>query len=140
MDRKAREDAMDEQDFERGLAMRKAVLGDEYVEKALASADGFSRPLQDLVTSFAWGQVWTREELPPRTRSLVNLAMLAALNRPHELRIHLRGAVNNGCTNEEIREVLLQTAVYCGFPAAIDAFRAAREVLVELGRLPPAKG
>ncbi|MEY4680021.1 MAG: carboxymuconolactone decarboxylase family protein [Alphaproteobacteria bacterium] len=131
---------MDEQDFERGLAMRKAVLGDAYVEKALASADEFSRPLQDLVTSFAWGQVWTREELPPRTRSLVNLAMLAALNRPHELRIHLRGAVNNGCTNEEIREVLLQTAVYCGFPAAIDAFRAAREVLVELGRLPPAKG
>ena len=130
---------MDEQDFERGLAMRKAVLGDAYVEKALASADEFSRPLQDLVTSFAWGQVWTREELPPRTRSLVNLAMLAALNRPHELRIHLRGAVNNGCTNEEIREVLLQTAVYCGFPAAIDAFRAAREVLVELGRLPPAK-
>lgn len=130
---------MDEQDFERGLAMRKAVLGDEYVEKALASADAFSRPLQDLVTSFAWGQVWTREELPPRTRSLVNLAMLAALNRPHELRIHLRGAVNNGCTNEEIREVLLQTAVYCGFPAAIDAFRAAREVLVELGRLPPPK-
>ena len=125
---------MDEQDFERGLAMRKAVLGDAYVEKALASADEFSRPLQDLVTSFAWGQVWTREELPPRTRSLVNLAMLAALNRPHELRIHLRGAVNNGCTNEEIREVLLQTAVYCGFPAAIDAFRAAREVLVELGR------
>jgi 4-carboxymuconolactone decarboxylase len=131
---------MDEQDFKRGLAMRKAVLGDAYVEKALASADEFSRPLQDLVTSFAWGQVWTREELPPRTRSLVNLAMLAALNRPHELRIHLRGAVNNGCTNEEIREVLLQTAVYCGFPAAIDAFRAAREVLVELGRLPPAKG
>lgn len=130
---------MDEQDFERGLAMRKAVLGDEYVEKALASADAFSRPLQDLVTSFAWGQVWTREELPPRTRSLVNLAMLSALNRPHELRIHLRGAVNNGCTNEEIREVLLQVAVYCGFPAAIDAFRAAREVLVELGRLPPPK-
>ncbi len=130
---------MDEQDFRRGLAMRKAVLGDDYVEKALASADDFSRPLQDLVTSFAWGQVWTREELPPRTRSLVNLAMLAALNRPHELRIHLRGAVNNGCTNEEIREVLLQTAVYCGFPAAIDAFRAAREVLVELGRLPAAK-
>jgi 4-carboxymuconolactone decarboxylase len=130
---------MDEQDFERGLAMRKAVLGDEYVEKALASADDFSRPLQDLVTSFAWGQVWTREELPPRTRSLVNLAMLSALNRPHELRIHLRGAVNNGCTNEEIREVLLQVAVYCGFPAAIDAFRAAREVLVELGRLPPPK-
>lgn len=130
---------MDEQDFERGLAMRKAVLGDAYVEKALASADAFSRPLQDLVTSFAWGQVWTREELPPRTRSLVNLAMLSALNRPHELRIHLRGAVNNGCTNEEIREVLLQVAVYCGFPAAIDAFRAAREVLVELGRLPPPK-
>jgi 4-carboxymuconolactone decarboxylase len=130
---------MDEQDFERGLAMRKAVLGNDYVEKALASADDFSRPLQDLVTSFAWGQVWTREELPPRTRSLVNLAMLSALNRPHELRIHLRGAVNNGCTNEEIREVLLQVAVYCGFPAAIDAFRAAREVLVELGRLPPPK-
>ena len=133
-------DDMDEQDFRRGLAMRKAVLGEEYVEKALASADEFSGPLQDLVTSFAWGQVWTREALPPRMRSLVNLAMLSALNRPHELRIHLRGAVNNGCTNEEIREVLLQTAVYCGFPAAIDAFRAAREVLVELGRLPQAKG
>jgi len=131
---------MDERDYERRLAKREAVLGDAYVEKALASADDFSRPLQDLVTSFAWGQVWTREELPPRTRSLVNLAMLAALNRPHELRIHLRGAVNNGCTNDEIREVLLQTAVYCGFPAAIDAFRAAREVLVELGRLPPPKG
>ncbi|MFM8678723.1 MAG: carboxymuconolactone decarboxylase family protein [Alphaproteobacteria bacterium] len=130
---------MDRQDYERGLAKRKAVLGDDYVEKALASADDFSRPLQDLVTSFSWGQVWTREELPARTRSLVNLAMLAALNRPHELRIHLRGAVNNGCTNDEIREVLLQTAVYCGFPAAIDAFRAAREVLVELGRLPPPK-
>ncbi|MBM3521655.1 MAG: 4-carboxymuconolactone decarboxylase [Alphaproteobacteria bacterium] len=122
--------------FDKGLKMRKAVLGDDYVNKAIASADDFNRPLQELVTSYCWGEVWTRPELPPRTRSLINLAMLTALNRPHELKLHLRGAINNGCSVEEIREVLLQTAIYCGVPAAIDAFRSAREVLTELGKLP----
>lgn len=127
---------MDRELFDKGLRMRKAVLGDDYVEKSLASADAFNMPLQELVTTYCWGEVWTREGLPLRTRSLINLAMLTALNRPHEFKLHLRGAVNNGCSVEEIREVLLQTAVYCGAPAAIDAFRNAREVLTELGKLP----
>jgi 4-carboxymuconolactone decarboxylase len=127
---------MDKQLFDKGLAMRKAVLGEDYVNRSIASADDFNMPLQELVTSYCWGEVWTREALPPRTRSLINLAMLTALNRPHELKLHLRGAVNNGCTTDEIREVLLQTAIYCGVPAAIDAFRSAREVLTELGKLP----
>lgn len=122
--------------FDKGLKMRKAVLGEDYVNKSIASADDFNLPLQELVTSYCWGEVWTRPELPPRTRSLINLAMLTALNRPHELKLHLRGAINNGCSVEEIREVLLQTAIYCGVPAAIDAFRSAREVLTELGKLP----
>ena len=122
--------------FDRGLKMRKSVLGEEYVNKSIASADDFNIKLQELVTSYCWGEVWTRPELPPRTRSLINLAMLTALNRPHEFKLHLRGAINNGCSVEEIREVLLQTAIYCGVPAAIDAFRSAREVLAELGKLP----
>ncbi|MBL8571858.1 MAG: carboxymuconolactone decarboxylase family protein [Phreatobacter sp.] len=130
---------MTSETFDKGLRMRKAVLGEDYVNKSIASADAFNLPLQELVTSYCWGEVWTRPELPPRTRSLINLAMLTALNRPHELKLHLRGAVNNGCTVEEIREVLLQTAIYCGVPAAIDAFRSAREVLTELGKLPAAK-
>lgn len=130
---------MKNESFDKGLAMRKAVLGDDYVNKSIAAADDFNRPLQELVTSYCWGEVWTRPELPPRTRSLINLAMLTALNRPQELKLHLRGAINNGCSLEEIREVLLQTAIYCGVPAAIDAFRSAREVLTELGKL-PAKG
>jgi 4-carboxymuconolactone decarboxylase len=116
-------------DFERGLEIRKAVLGAEHVEASLRNADAFSLPLQELVTSYCWGAVWGREELPRRTRSLLNLAMLTALNRPHELKLHVRGALNNGCTREEIREVLLQAAIYCGVPAAIDAFRSAREAL-----------
>lgn len=127
---------MTSETFDKGLRMRKAVLGEDYVNKSIASADAFNLPLQELVTSYCWGEVWTRPELPPRTRSLINLAMLTALNRPHELKLHLRGAINNGCSVEEIREVLLQTAIYCGVPAAIDAFRSAREVLTELGKLP----
>lgn len=130
---------MSSESFDKGLKMRKAVLGEDYVNKSIASADAFNLPLQELVTSYCWGEVWTRPELPPRTRSLINLAMLTALNRPHELKLHLRGAINNGCSVEEIREVLLQTAIYCGVPAAIDAFRSAREVLTELGKLPAAK-
>src|SRR4051794_38011272 len=118
---------MDKTRYQEGLALRRAVLGSEYVDKSLASADEFGGPLQELVTEFCWGAVWGRPELPVKTRSMLNLAMLTALNRPHELKIHVRGAVRNGCTKEEIREILLQTAIYCGVPAALDAMRVARE-------------
>lgn len=117
--------------FETGLKIRKSVLGEAHVEKSLAEVDDFSRDLQQLVTGFAWGQVWSRPGLSLRERSLLNLAFLTALNRPHELELHVGGALNNGCTKEQIREVLLQAAVYCGFPAAIDAFRTARRVFKE---------
>ena len=120
--------------FERGLAVRKAVLGNEYVEKALAGADEFSQPMQELVTEYCWGAVWGREGLPRKTRSMLNLAMLSALNRPHELRGHVRAALNNGVTRAEICEVLLQVAVYCGMPAGMEAFRVAREVFAEVDR------
>ena len=118
--------------FERGLAIRKAVLGDAYVEKALAGADEFSRPMQELVTEYCWGTVWSREGLPLKTRSMLNLAMLSALNRPHELKGHVRGALTNGVTRAEICEVLLQVAVYCGMPAGMESFRLAREVFAEI--------
>ena len=120
--------------FERGLAVRKAVLGNEYVEKALASADAFSQPMQELVTEYCWGAVWGRDGLPRKTRSMLNLAMLSALNRSHEFRGHVRGALNNGVTRAEICEVLLQVAVYCGMPAGMEAFRVAREVFAEVDR------
>ena len=120
--------------FERGLAVRKAVLGSEYVEKALAGADAFSQPMQELVTEYCWGAVWTRDGLPRKTRSMLNLAMLSALNRSHEFRGHVRGALNNGVTRAEICEVLLQVAVYCGMPAGMEAFRVAREVFAEVDR------
>ncbi len=122
--------------FERGLAIRKAVLGAEYVEKSISTADEFNMPLQRLVTEYCWGAVWGREELPRKTRSLLNLAMLSALNRPHELKVHIAGALRNGVTKEEIREVFLQVAIYCGVPAAVDSFRIAREVFAELERGP----
>jgi len=117
--------------YEQGLAVRKAVLGDEYVENSIRNADDFNRPLQELVTEYCWGAIWTREGLPRKTRSLLNLAMLATLNRPHELELHVRGALRNGCTKEEIREVLLQVAIYVGVPAAVDSFRIARKALAE---------
>jgi 4-carboxymuconolactone decarboxylase len=117
--------------FDKGLEVRKAVLGAEHVENSLKTADEFNRPMQELVTEYCWGAVWTREALPRKIRSMLNIAMLTALNRPHELKLHVRGALRNGVTKEEIREVLLQTAIYCGVPAAIDAFRTAREVLNE---------
>jgi 4-carboxymuconolactone decarboxylase len=117
--------------FDKGLEVRKAVLGPEHVENSLKTADDFNRPMQELVTEYCWGAVWTREELPRKVRSMLNIAMLTALNRPHELKLHVRGALRNGVTKEEIREVLLQTAIYCGVPAAIDAFRTAREVINE---------
>ena len=126
---------MDKERFEKGLAARKNVLGAEYVDQSIRNADDFSHPLQQLVTEYCWGEVWQREGLSDRERSMINLAMITALNRPHELRLHVRGAVHNGLSVEEIREVLLQTAIYCGVPAAIDAFRQAREVLTEMGEL-----
>jgi 4-carboxymuconolactone decarboxylase len=117
--------------YETGLRIRREVLGAEYVDKSISMADDFNRPLQDLVTEYCWGAVWSRLGLDRKTRSLVNLAMLTALNRPHEVKLHLKGALTNGCSREEIREVLLQTAIYCGVPAAIDSFRLAREVFNE---------
>ena len=115
--------------FEAGLEVRRRVLGAEYVDAALASADEFSRPLQELVTEYAWGSIWTREGLAPRDRSLITIAMLAGMSRPDELRLHVRGALRNGCTPDEIRETILQAAIYCGVPAAVAAFGVAREVL-----------
>ena len=117
--------------FAEGLAVRRAVLGAEYVERAMADADELTRPLQELVTEYCWGAVWTRPGLSRKVRSLVNVAMLTALNRPHEVKLHLRGALRNGCTRDEIREVLLQTAIYCGVPAAVDSFRIAKDVLAD---------
>jgi 4-carboxymuconolactone decarboxylase len=121
--------------YESGLETRRAVLGADYVDNAIANADDFTRPLQELVTTYCWGEVWGRPELDRKTRSTLNLAMLTALNRPHELRLHVRGAVTNGLTPTEIREILLHAAIYCGVPAAVDAFRTAREVLQEMGEL-----
>jgi 4-carboxymuconolactone decarboxylase len=119
--------------YDKGLALRKQVLGADYVEKSMASADDFSRPMQELSTEYCWGYVWTRPGLQLRERSLINLAMISALNRPHELKLHVRGALRNGVTKDEIREVFLQAAIYCGVPAAIDSFRNAREVFKESG-------
>lgn len=118
--------------FAKGLAIRRAVVGDVYVDKSLNSADDLTAPLQKLVTEYCWGEVWGRPGLDRRTRSFLNLAMLIALNRPNELRLHLRGAVNNGITREEITEVVLQAAIYCGVPAALDSMKAAKEVIAEM--------
>ena len=120
--------------FERGLKLRKEVLGAEYVEKSLAAADEFTQPLQELVTRYCWGDVWHRPGLDRQQRSMINLAMITALNRPHELKLHVRGALKNGLSRDTIREILLQTAIYCGVPACIDAFRVAREVFEEVDR------
>ena len=122
---------MDKATYERGLEIRKSVLGKEFVEKSIASADDFNRPLQELVTEYCWGAVWGREGLSKKTRSIINLAMISALNRPHELKMHVKGALRNGLTREEIREVLLQVGIYCGVPAAVDSFRVAREAFAE---------
>jgi 4-carboxymuconolactone decarboxylase len=122
---------MDRDRFEQGLKVRSEVLGTDYVARSLDGADEFNRPLQQLITEYCWGEVWSRPGLSRQTRSLINIAMLSALNRPNELRIHLRGALNNGCTPEEIQEVLLQAAIYCGAPAGVEGFRIASEVLRE---------
>jgi len=120
-----------DQQFKDGLQMRKQVMGEDFVEKAFANADEFTMPLQEFITRNAWGTVWCRDGLELKTRSLITVAMLTALGRAHELKGHLRGALNNGATPEEIREVLLHAAVYCGAPLAVDAFRTAQEVMKE---------
>ncbi len=122
---------MTDQRAKAGLAVRRDVLGAEHVDRSLANTNVFTQPFQDLLNEYCWGEVWTRPGLDRRTRSLLNLAMLTALNRPNEFRLHTRGALNNGCTVTEIQEVLLQTAIYCGVPAAVQSFGIAREVLDE---------
>jgi len=117
--------------YEAGLKVRREVLGDEYVDAALANATAFNEPLQGLATSYCWGEIWTRPGLTRKTRSLLNIAMMTALNRPHELELHVRGALTNGVTEQEISEALLQAAIYCGLPAAIDAFRVAADTISE---------
>ena len=124
---------MNKDAFDKGLATRRAVLGAEYVDNSLRNADDFNMPMQELVTEYCWNEIWNRPGLDRKTRSFLNLAMLTALNRPHELKLHVRGAINNGLTKDEIKEVFLQAAIYCGVPAAIDAFRTAREVFKEMG-------
>ena len=124
---------MNKEAFEKGLKTRREVLGSEYVDNSLKNAGEFNMPMQELVTEFAWNAIWNRPGLDRRSRSMINLAMLTALNRPHELKLHLKGAINNGLTKDEIREILMQTAIYCGVPAAIDSFRCAKEVFAEMG-------
>ncbi len=123
---------MNDELFEKGLDIRKSVLGPEFVEKSIAAADDFNMPMQRLVTEYCWGAVWGREELPKKTRSMLNIAMLAVLNRPHEFKLHIRGAIRNGVSKDEIREILLQVAIYAGVPAAIDSFRNAKEALADM--------
>jgi 4-carboxymuconolactone decarboxylase len=123
---------MNQELFEKGLATRRSVLGDKYVQKSLDSADDFSMPMQELVTQYCWGDVWNRPGLERAQRSLINLAMISALNRPHELKVHVRGAIRNGVTKDQIQEVFLQVAIYCGAPAALESFRLAREVFREM--------
>ena len=123
---------MDKRTYDKGVEVRTAVLGKPYVENALKNVDEFNRPFQELVTEYCWGAVWGREELPRKTRSMLNIAMIAILNRQHEFRAHLKGALTNGVTRDEIREILMQVAIYGGMPAAVDSFRIAREVFAEI--------
>ncbi|MDB5564955.1 MAG: 4-carboxymuconolactone decarboxylase [Tardiphaga sp.] len=123
---------MNKEVFDRGLAIRKDVLGEEFVEKSFESADDFNMPMQELTTEYCWGAIWGRDGLPRKTRSMLNIAMLSALNRNHELRMHLKGALVNGVTKDEIKEILLQVAIYCGIPAGVDSFRTAREVFAQI--------
>jgi len=119
--------------FDLGLQTRRDVLGDEYVDNSINNnRDEFAWPMQELVTEYCWGDVWNRDGLSRQQRSMINLAMLTALNRPHEIKVHVRGAINNGLSKEEIREIFLQTAIYCGVPAAIDSFRIAKSVFAEM--------
>lgn len=123
---------MDRKMHDKGLEVRKAVLGEAYVNNALKNVDDFNRPFQEMLNEYCWGTVWGREELPRKTRSMLNIAMIAILNRQHEFRAHLKGALTNGVTRDEIREILMQVAIYGGMPAAVDSFRIAREVFAEI--------
>lgn len=123
---------MDKATCEKGMKIRRETLGDAYVDKALSQADEFTGDLQELVTTYCWGEVWGREGIDRKTRSIINLAMISALNRPHELAAHVRGAVNNGVSRDEIKEVLLQVGIYCGVPAMVDSFRIARGAFDEM--------
>ncbi|AWL93581.1 MULTISPECIES: carboxymuconolactone decarboxylase family protein [Bradyrhizobium] len=123
---------MDKKMHDKGLEVRKAVLGEAYVNNALKNVDDFNRPFQEMLNEYCWGTVWGREELPRKTRSMLNIAMIAILNRQHEFRAHLKGALTNGVSREEIREILMQVAIYGGMPAAVDSFRIAREVFAEI--------
>jgi 4-carboxymuconolactone decarboxylase len=125
---------MDKKTYDKGMEVRTAVLGEAYVANALKNSDDFNKPFQDLVTEYCWGAVWGREGLPRKTRSMLNLSMISILNRPHELRAHIKGALTNGVTRDEIREILMQVAIYAGIPAGVDSFRIAREVFAELDK------
>ena len=120
--------------FEKGLAIRRELVGETAVDKAFADASDFSRPMQEFVTEYCWGAIWGREELPRKTRSMLNLAMISILNRPHELKAHIKGALTNGVSRDEIREVFMQVSIYAGIPAGVDSFRIAREVFAELDK------
>jgi len=124
--------AMKSETYEKGLALRKDVLGADYVARSFANADAFSLPMQELSTEYCWGAIWSREGLSRRDRSLLNIGMLCALNRPHELKLHVKAAITNGLSRDEIREAMLQAAVYCGIPAGLDSVRIAREAFAEL--------
>ena len=122
---------MDRKLMEDGLAVRRAELGDEYVDRAMKNADAFNKPFQEIVSEYCWGLCWTDETLSRRERSILNLGMIAALGKMHEFELHLRGAVRNGLTEEEIRAVLIQIAIYCGIPVGVDCFRSAKKVFAE---------
>ena len=122
---------MDKQLMDKGLATRREVLGDEYVDRAMKNADDFNRPFQEMVSEYCWGQCWTDETLSRRERSILNLGMLAALGKPHEFELHFRAAMTNGLSKDELRAVLIQIAVYCGVPVGVDCFRIAKQVLAE---------
>ena len=125
---------MDKQTYETGLKIRSEVLGKEYVENSMKSADDFNKPFQEFVTEYCWGAGWGRPGLSRKERSMLNLAMISILNRPHELKLHIRGALTNGLTKDQIREIFMQVAIYAGVPAGVDSFRIAREVFAELDK------
>ena len=127
---------MDKAMHDKGLGVRRKVLGDDYVDAALKNVDDFNQPLQDVLNEYCWGAIWGREQLPRKTRSMLNLAMISILNRPHELRVHIKGALVNGVSKDEIREVFMQVACYAGIPAGVDSFRIAREVFAEMDKKP----
>ena len=120
--------------FDGGMEIRREVLGADYVDRGMAAADDFMMAMQDLTTRYCWGDIWSRPGLSKKQRSIINLAMISALNRPHELKVHVKGALTNGVTKDEIKEILLQVAVYAGIPAGMDSFRVAHETFKELGK------